>query len=31
MNTKEKNTIFVVMVAGKYLLKNQENGRKTPR
>jgi len=31
MSIKEKNTIFVVMVVGKYLLKNHENGKKNLR
>jgi len=31
MNIKEKNTIFVVMVVGKYSSKNHENGRKNLR
>jgi len=31
MNMMEKSIIFVVMDAGKFLLKNQESGRKTTR
>ena len=31
MNMMEKNTIFVVMVAGESLSKNHENGRKIIR
>jgi len=28
MNTRERNTIFVVMAANEFLLKNQTNGRR---